>query len=347
MRGAPSLARGVPPTVRAAGREAGYVRLVLGTVLVLALAASAPPPYDPLATGEGASVTPLDLTVRDESRHRDLPVRLYLPAGHEPRPLVLFSPGLGGSRESYAYLGQHWSRRGFVTCTLQHPGSDDAVWRDLPVRDRLPALRRAASLENFLLRARDVPAVLDRLEALSAEPGSPIAGRLDLRRIGMAGHSFGALTTEAVSGEVFPLPSVSLTDARITAAIAMSPSVPRRSDPARAFGSVKIPWLLMTGTRDVSPIGQTDLASRRAVYPALSRGLRYEVVLDGAEHSAFGDRPLPGDREQRNPAHHRGILALSTAFWDAFLAADPRARAWLDGAGPRTVLETKDLWQHD
>jgi hypothetical protein len=39
------------------------------------------------------------------------------------------------------------------------------------------------------------------------------------------------------------------------------------------------------------------------------------------------------------------ILALSTAFWDAFLREDDDARAWLDGDGPRTLLEADDRWQ--
>ena len=101
----------------------------------------------------------------------------------------------------------------------------------------------------------------------------------------------------------------------------------------------------MTGTKDVAPIGQADLASRLAVYPALPAGGKYELVLDRAEHSAFSERPLRGDREKRNGNHHRAILALSTAFWDAYLRRDAAARAWLDGEGPRSVLEKNDRWQ--
>ena len=134
-------------------------------------------------------------------------------------------------------------------------------------------------------------------------------------------------------------------DPRIKAAIAFSPSAPRRGDPQKAFGSVPIPWLLMTGTKDVSLIGDADLASRLAVYPALPPGGKYELVLEGAEHSAFGDRPLPGDSETRNPNHHRAVLALSTAFWDAYLLGDKSARQWLDGDAARSVLEPKDRWQ--
>jgi len=124
-----------------------------------------------------------------------------------------------------------------------------------------------------------------------------------------------------------------------------SPSRPKRGTPEKAFGGVAIPWMLMTGTRDVSTIGEGSLDSRLAVYPALPPGGKYELVLDGARHSAFTDRILPGDNEQRNPNHHRVILALSTAFWDAYLKNDPAARAWLDGDGPRSILEEKDRWQ--
>ena len=82
----------------------------------------------------------------------------------------------------------------------------------------------------------------------------------------------------------------------------------------------------MTGTKDVAPIGGADVESRLAVFPALPPGGKYELVLDGAEHSAFTDRALPGDSAPRNPNHHRAILALSTAFWDAWLRGDAAAR---------------------
>jgi hypothetical protein len=72
---------------------------------------------------------------------------------------------------------------------------------------------------------------------------------------------------------------------------------------------------------------------------------RYELVLEGGEHSAFTERALPGERGKRNPNHHRAILAISTAFWDTHLCSDAAAREWLHGRGPRSVLEEKDRWQ--
>ena len=283
--------------------------------------------------------------VNDSARHRDIPIRVYLPSSSAPAPVVLFSHGLGGSRAGSSFLGEHWAGRGYVTVFLQHPGSDDSVWKNQPGEQRMVALKKAASLDNFLLRVRDVPAVLNQLELWNSAKNHQLFGRLDVTRIGMSGHSFGAVTTEAVSGETLPASGQKFTDPRIKAAVVFSPSAPELGDPAKAFGAVKIPWLLMTGTKDVSPIGHADMRSRLAVYPALRGAPKYEVVLNNAEHSVFTDRALPGDQEPRNPNHHRAILAISTAFWDAYLRKNPDARAWLDGPGPRSILEPDDRWQ--
>ncbi|MCU0781941.1 MAG: hypothetical protein MUF04_12685 [Akkermansiaceae bacterium] len=306
--------------------------------------------YDPLMLPAEKPPAPVDFTVKDATRQRDIPLRIYLPAANNAAPVVLFSHGLGGNREGSAYLGRHWAARGYVSVFLQHPGSDDGVWKSRPALERAGSMRDAASARNFMLRVKDVPAVLDQLARWQDAKDHPLAGRLDLKRVGMSGHSFGAVTTQAVSGQTAPVGGQLFTDRRIKAAIAFSPSEPAKGTPAQAFGKVSLPWLLMTGTKDVArlgggTIGAASVEQRLSVYPALPPGSKYEVVFDGAEHSAFTDRALPGESGQRNPNHHRAILALSTAFWDAYLKNDAAARAWLDGAGPRGVLEAKDRWQ--
>ncbi len=278
-------------------------------------------------------------------RARDIPIRVYLPAAGARAPVVLFSHGLGGSRAGSAFLGRHWAARGYLAVFVQHPGSDESLWRDAPVGERMAALARGASLAALRDRLADVRVVLDALVRRNGEPGDWLQGRVDPDRVGMSGHSFGAITTQALAGQRVPGSGKNVTDPRIRAAIVMSPSAPRRADPALAFGSVAIPWLLMTGTRDLAPIGAADMASRRAVYPALPAGGKYELVLDGAEHSVFTDRALPGDAGPRDPRHHPAILALGTAFWDTWLRGDPAARVWLDGAGARAVLAPQDGWQ--
>ena len=324
--------------------------LIFCAFLCLAHADGVPPvatpvPYDPLALGAAKPVAPIDLSVRDEKRGRDLPVRVFLPSSTKPAPVLVFSHGLGGNRHGAGYLARHWSARGYAVVCLQHPGSDDAVWKDANPGDRMAALKAAASAESFLARIKDVPAVLDQLAVWNQSSGHLLHGRLDLTRVGMSGHSFGAVTTQAVSGQSALIAGQSSADARIKAAIAFSPSPPRAGDPQAAFASVAIPWLLMTGTNDGSPIGGIKPADRLKVYPALPAGSKYELVLDKAEHSAFTERTLPGEKGKRNPNHHRAILAMSTAFWDTHLLGNPAARQWLDGAGPHTIIEPTDQWR--
>ncbi len=321
---------------------------LLTAVLAVAIPpahASQPGRYDPLQLPAAPQPAPVDVTVHDRDRDRDLPLRVYLPATADPAPVVLFSHGLGGSREGSSFLGRHWAARGYVAVFLQHPGSDASVWQGKPREQAMRALKRAASAKNFLLRNEDVKAVLDQLERWNRQPASRFEGRLDLARIGMSGHSFGGVTTQAVSGQSYARGGQRYVDGRIDAAIVFSPSSPQRGSARDAFADVRIPWLVMTGTEDQAPIGDT-VEGRLKVYPALPPGGKYELVLDGAQHSVFTDRPLPGEQGERNPGHHRAILAISTAFWDACLKQDPAARAWLDGRGPRSVLAPADRWQH-
>lgn len=326
-----------------AHRRLAFVGLLVSTLAVIG--PSLRGDYDPLDVDDEAAVETVDLVVNDQARNREIPLRVYLPAPAEPAAVVMFSHGLGGSKNNNPYLGEHWSRRGYVVVSMQHQGSDETVWRDVEPAQRFAAMKRAANLRNATLRFDDVPAVIDQLEQWNKDAESPLHDRLDLSRLGMSGHSFGAMTTQAVSGQRRGW-GPDQADDRIRAAVMMSPSSPRRGEPAKAFGGVNIPWLLMTGTHDTSPIGDADVASRLAVYPALPEGNKYQVVLNDAEHSAFGDRPLPGDRRDRNPNHHRVTLALSTAFWDAHLKHDQAALAWLKGDGPREVMEPEDRWEH-
>ena len=319
------------------------IACLLGVVTMAHAADSA---YDPLAIESSPALpAPLDLDVVDEGRERTIPVRVWLPSHDRPAPVILFSHGLGGARDGNAYLGRHWSARGSCVVFLQHAGSDEAVWRDLPFPERLPALRKAINLSTTLDRYRDVSAVLDRLKAWNGEAGGPLEGRLDPARVGIAGHSFGAVTAQGVTGQRTADGRTPFTDRRIGAALLMSPSLPRIGDGQSAFGSIAIPWMIMTGTEDDSPVGNATPESRREVFAALPPGEKYELVLFQGEHQAFGDRVLPGSKRPRDPNHHRVVLALSTAFFDAFLRGDKAALGWLESDAPRSVLAEGDLWQ--
>lgn len=313
--------------------------------MLLSLALGLQSSYDPVKIS-AYQPTSKDLSVHDNQRNRDIPVRVYLPESKSPAPVVLFSHGLGGSREGNRFTSAHWASRGYVVVVVQHPGSDDSVWKGTRLAGRMAAMKAAVSSKNFLLRVRDIPAVIDQLTKWTGDSRHSLSGRIDITRLGMSGHSFGAVTTQAVSGQSYGPLGTAYTDSRIKAALAFSPNNPTPTGGDHTFGSVKIPWLLMTGTKDTAAIGGATVESRLGVYPNLPKSIdSYELVLFDAEHSAFTDRALPGDREPRNPNHHKVILALSTAFWDAYLRGDAAAKAWLRGPGAKSILEPKDRWQ--
>src|SRR5262245_17123816 len=146
-------------------------------------------------------VETLSLEWHDDPRDRDVPVKIYLPKDVEkPAPVIIFSHGLGGSRNGYAYLGQQWASRGYVSVHLQHIGSDDSIFRG---GEGAGGLQKAApNPMNSINRPKDVSSALNRLEQANKDDG-PLKGRLDLAHVGMAGHSFGAFTTMAVIGQRF------------------------------------------------------------------------------------------------------------------------------------------------
>ena len=100
------------------------------------------------ASGEFAVVT-TDAVWRDSVRARDIPVRILSPmAASSPKaasspiaasitsklsttyPVILFSHGLGGSREGGETWGKHWASHGYIVLHMQHEGSDKTIWKD-------------------------------------------------------------------------------------------------------------------------------------------------------------------------------------------------------------------------
>ncbi len=269
----------------------------------------------------------------DLARKRQVPVKIYYPEEGEALPVVVFSHGLGGTREGYKYIGRHWAGHGYVSVHLQHLGSDDSVWRGAGDKAQLmQAMRKAAANPvNALHRPKDVGFALDEMLRLNAE-ASPFQGRLDLERIGVAGHSFGAWTTLIVAGELIVGPNgneiMDLSDKRIKAAIPMSAPAPEHEAQRRAaFRRMRVPCLHMTGTEDTSPINDTTAAERRVPFDHARGADQYLLTFAGGDHMVFSGRlrrKRAGDDWMQSL-----ILQTSTAFLDAYLREDAEALAWL------------------
>ncbi|MEA2695007.1 MAG: hypothetical protein QOJ16_4394 [Acidobacteriota bacterium] len=336
----------LPHALASSVRPGPLRRAALTLALCLLLPALARPALKPIPYKPGKGpheVVKTHYDWSDPARQRAVPVTVYSPKGGDgPFPVIVFSHGLGGSRDGYEYLGRYWASYGYVVVHVQHLGSDGAVLQGKEKEKIGEALKRAVANPQVALdRPADVRFVLDQLAVLNRdEPG--MKGRLDLDRAGMAGHSFGAWTTLAVAGQVAVAPSgkeLSLADPRIKAAISMSAPVPRRkAQHAIVFRNVKIPCFHMTGTKDDSPLGETFAAERRIPFDRIEGADQYLVTFKGGDHMVFAGRRQEARGGEKDAQFQDLIKMGSIAFWDAYLKGEVEAKAWLSRGGFAGVL---------
>ncbi len=288
----------------------------------------------------------LDIDWKDSARERTLPLKIRVPDGDGRMPLVIFSHGLGGSREGGKAWGEHWSANGYMVIHVQHPGSDESLWKGPGEGAPKQRLARGATPEQLLGRVDDVRFVMDELARLQAKPDAPAwARRIDLSRIAMTGHSFGALTTMALANERYLGPIKSVADARIAAFIAFSPAVKgaKKSWPDR-YGAMDKPFLTVTGTIDGDVMNTgSNPKNRAAVFDAQAAGDKYRVIFAGGDHSVFNGgnmreaewlNRVTGERHGSTPAAtaqliHEKTGAITLKFLAAYLKADAAAKSWL------------------
>jgi predicted dienelactone hydrolase len=300
--------------------------------------------------------TTADETWLDPSRQREVPIKLRWPdAALHPgvRPVVLFSHGLGGTREGGAVWGQAWAAAGFVVVHLQHPGSDLAAVRAVAssFADQR-GLRSVAAPTQLVARLKDVGFVLDEIERRHVARVDRW-GSARPTQIGMSGHSFGAHTTLGMAGQRYPATAAAepINDARIASFIAFSPTAPLTGDAKQAFAGVTRPLLSITGTRDsdVAGVGATP-ERRMAVFGALPAGDKAHLVLQDADHMTFGGQTGRAAEVVRREAvtrdlqtrHHALVAAVTTDWWRATLMGDASARERLIAP---TGLAAGDVWQ--
>ena len=328
--------------------------LALGSALLLCgfgVAAGSPPSTtsDVQSAPGPHAVTTLDTVWTDASRSRTIPIRMQVPAATATgtRPTIIFSHGLGGSRAGGAVWGRHWASHGFIVIHLQHPGSDDALWRNrgtTPVKEALIAGFTPAAYVN---RIADVRFAVDEI-ARHAAAGDGVPMRVDLARLGISGHSFGARTTLAIAGERNPglAGQHAWSDPRFKAAVAMSPSAPGAAAgwPAR-FGPITIPVLSITGTRDGDPFGADMPPSQRTEpFRHMPPPHKYLLVLEGVDHFVFNGGDAPRGQAQVDGAVQRYVKMVTLAFWQAWLESDSAAATWLGEPTMRDVLAGAGTW---
>jgi predicted dienelactone hydrolase len=215
---------------------------------------------------------------------------------------------------------------------LQHPGSDESIWKQRALRDREAGLKSAMTAGNLALRIGDVRFAIDDIERRAAA-GEGVWAQADLNRIGMSGHSFGAGTTLALSGHRAPaLAGQSGLDPRIVAAIGLSPMARQKSQLSRQFGDIRIPFFSVTGTEDNAVLGDNAVwQDRTLAFENMPSGGKYLLVIDGADHMVLGGRAMGRRKSSDHDNSVAATLKAATlAFWMAHLNGDKAAREWLE-----------------
>ena len=298
------------------------------TAIVDAIRNPDPPLIALVALALATALPVCEAVWRDDARGRDLPVRITLPAGTAPVPVVLWSPGVGGDRRGGGVWAAGWAAAGLAVVQMEHPGSAAAVYRPEGTPEQKRA-RLAAAITPAQLQARvdDARFILSELAFRRDLPGCDL-GRIDAGRAAIAGHSMGAWAVQGLAGQRFATPdgdAALLRDTRFRAAIAFSPTATPGTD---AFRRIGIPFLAITGTLDGATAAAPPedrakaLATRSAPYQSMpADGSKCLLVFADATHMMFA-----GNRQADTPlARHVESLSLAatTAFLTAALAPQP------------------------
>ncbi|HEY0216738.1 MAG TPA: chlorophyllase [Cellulomonas sp.] len=279
------------------------------------------------------SLKPVVLAAPD--RGDDIQVRVTAPTTGTDLPVIVLAHGFGQSMTSHDPLVDHWAAHGFVV--VQPTFLDSSTLGLTPTDPRFGNIWR--------VRVQDVSRVIDDLGDIAAEvPG--LADRVDLRRLAVAGHSWGGQTVgmhlgaRVVGEDGRPGPSAA--DPRVRAGVLLATTGIGGADlspfaqehfafMSPDFDELTTPTLVVAGDHDQSQLSTRGPDWFTDVY-RLSPGARALVTLFGGEHSLGGIHGYrQTDTTDESPARVDLVRRTSTAFLTAALGLD--AGAWDAVAG--------------
>ncbi|HSC54450.1 MAG TPA: hypothetical protein VLC98_12545 [Phnomibacter sp.] len=283
-------------------------------------------------------------SVYDKARNRTIPYKVYRPQTMEGTyPVIIFSHGLGGNRNAAAYLGAYLSSHGYICFHIQHAGSDESLWRGLPPAQikqaLLASIQNPANMRN---RFEDIPFMLKAIATMNATD-TRLKGHLNLNAIGMAGHSYGAISTMVACGQKMAGTITKYAVPEIKAGLVLSPSKPLNTakDLRDIYTEIKVPLFHITGTNDEDPIGSRkgfDPASRQEPYQNISTSPQYLLVLDGATHASFGGNEARMQGGNNNQRYTDAVSAGALAFFDSYLKNNTAQKNWLQQEYKNSLL---------
>jgi predicted dienelactone hydrolase len=230
-------------------------------------------------------------------------------------PVVVFTHGYTGTFTDYTFLFEDLASRGYVVASVDHTFEATAVeFPDGRVAESVFGSYLGNSMHadidamDFAVSVRldDLKFVLNALASLNSGQAGSLAGKLDMSRVALAGHSLGGLT--AILGVE--------QDSRFRAGVVLDGVVPNS-----ALHGTDTPMLLLAAGRDAWSPEETRLWSGL-------RGPRIAVNLRGSEHLTPSDAVwlAAGSIKTGTMGPDKTIAAIRNyvaAFLDANLLGKP------------------------
>jgi len=279
------------------------------------------------------SIASTSATWRDPAQGRDIPVRVTYPTKGSRLPSIVFSHGFRGAENMMNPLVNYWAEHGYVVFQARH---EDSI-QNLSGRDKLQAFttkRDANTFKSWRSRLKDQQFLY--LVIKDVKPWVPeLAGRLDTAKIGQAGHSFGAHTSQVLGGA--RLGRIDFSDLSPLAFCLISPQgINNLGITQDSWKSFTRPMMVISGTEDRSPLDdartQADPTARQDPYKYSAPGDKYLLWIDGANHNfggISGSFNWPGAGTSV-PAHVDMVKVSALIFFDAYVKGDKAAKAKLE-----------------
>jgi predicted alpha/beta-hydrolase family hydrolase len=273
-------------------------RALLTGALALALA----PAIAPSRARAAAAST--RITVGD----RELELSVFRPT--EPKGVVVFSHGAGGSAENYAALLEAWSRAGFLVVaplhvdSLKHPRKSEYTLQSA-----------------FPVRLADVGAAAGWAAAVA--PGLPLA---------YAGHSYGSLMSLMRGGALESMIPARDPKAKAVLCFSSPGSIRGLMGPA-TFQTLNVPTMMLTGEQDVVPGMAPDWRAHLRAVEESPAGDKYAWIGKSVDHGLAHHPEHPAFAE---------ASALSVTFLKAHLLGDAKAKAAL---ATQTSTDAMAFWR--
>lgn len=295
-----------------------------------------------IVQAQAASIATKDFVMTDKTRNKQLPVKITYPTFNSKTkyPVIVFSHGALGSKDNYQPLVKYWTAHGYVCIQPTH---SDSMTLKSPAerREILMGFMQKKSVDSLDIfqdwqsRPADVSFLLDQLPVMGKYVPE-LKDKIDLSKIGMAGHSFGAHTSQLLAGTKIG-GTDKFTDKRPKAFLLMSPQGREQGFTAsgsnlqdNSWSGFTRPMLLVTGTNDTGRNGK-DYTWRVEPYKYAPCGSKHLLVLEGADHGLGGvsGSGFAMRTKKQNQKQVEQVQQETEAFFDYYLKGDKVAYKYL------------------